>query len=91
MARIPETASIEHRLNGPNWVTWQGDFCRKKMGLINLKIQVLKIEDENGHVHNLNLVQKWAIKTPRPVTKRLPMTIPLVSGQRIIDTLFPIA
>ena len=52
---------------------------------------ILKIEDDNKKIHELTLVQKWPIKTPRPVSKRLPMSIPLVSGQRVIDTLFPIA
>jgi V/A-type H+-transporting ATPase subunit A len=39
----------------------------------------------------LTLAQKWPIKTARPVNRRLPISIPLISGQRVIDTLFPIA
>lgn len=89
-ATIPETASIEHRLMVPIGLHGRVIFVEKN-GTYQLKDIVLKIEDENGKEHSLNLVQKWAIKTPRPVTKRLPMTIPLVSGQRVIDTLFPIA
>ena len=37
------------------------------------------------------MVQKWPIRTPRPVSERLPLDIPLITGQRVIDTLFPIA
>ncbi len=89
-ATIQETASIEHRLmvpkNKDGRVIWVAP-----NGLYKLFDVIVKIEDLNGHLHELTLAQKWPIKTPRPVQKRLPITIPLVSGQRVIDTLFPIA
>jgi len=89
-ATIQETASIEHRLMVPKdkdgRVVWIA-----KDGKYKLFDVIVKVEDVNGHVHELTLAQKWPIKTPRPVQKRLPITIPLVSGQRVIDTLFPIA
>ena len=89
-ATIQETASIEHRLMVPKdkdgRVVWIA-----KDGKYKLFDVIVKVEDLNGHVHELTLAQKWPIKTPRPVQKRLPITIPLVSGQRVIDTLFPIA
>ena len=47
--------------------------------------------DDEGVAHECTLTQKWPIKTPRPVHKRLPISMPLVTGQRVIDTLFPIA
>lgn len=47
--------------------------------------------DDEGVAHECTLTQKWPIKTPRPVNKRLPISMPLVTGQRVIDTLFPIA
>ena len=40
---------------------------------------------------NITMVQNWHIRKPRPVKERLPLNIPLVTGQRVIDTLFPIA
>jgi len=89
-ATIQETASIEHRLMVPKdkdgrviWIAKDGKY--------KLFDVIVKVEDLNGHIHELTLAQKWPIKTPRPVQKRLPITIPLVSGQRVIDTLFPIA
>ena len=42
-------------------------------------------------VASLSMIQKWPIRVPRPVTKRFPASRPLVTGQRILDTLFPIA
>lgn len=89
-ATIQETASIEHRLMVPKdkdgRVVWTA-----KNGKYKLFDVIVKVEDLDGHLHELTLAQRWPIKTPRPVQKRLPITIPLVSGQRVIDTLFPIA
>lgn len=52
---------------------------------------LVTIEDEDGVIHELTLCQKWPIRTPRPVKQRLPIDRPLITGQRIIDTMFPIA
>lgn len=52
---------------------------------------VVEIEDELGDVHKLTLCQKWPIRSARPVKQRLPISRPLITGQRIIDTMFPIA
>ncbi|MDY3896434.1 MAG: V-type ATP synthase subunit A [Candidatus Fimenecus sp.] len=52
---------------------------------------VAKIKDEKGNITELTLLQKWPIRNPRPIKKRLPATKPLVTGQRVIDTVFPIA
>ena len=52
---------------------------------------VMKIEDDQGKIIECTLCQKWPIKQARPTAKRLPISIPLVTGQRVIDTLFPIA
>lgn len=52
---------------------------------------VAKIKDEKGNITELTLLQKWPIRNPRPIKKRLPATKPLVTGQRVIDTVFPVA
>lgn len=52
---------------------------------------VVEIEDELGEIHKLTLCQKWPIRSARPVKQRLPISRPLITGQRIIDTMFPIA
>ena len=51
---------------------------------------VMKIEDDQGKIIECTLCQKWPIKQARPTAKRLPISIPLVTGQRVIDTFFPI-
>jgi V/A-type H+-transporting ATPase subunit A len=52
---------------------------------------IAEITDEEGTVHPLTLCQRWPIRTPRPVKERQPSFVPLITGQRVIDTLFPIA
>ena len=52
---------------------------------------VAKIKDKKGNETELTLLQKWPIRNPRPIKKRLPATKPLVTGQRVIDTVFPVA
>jgi V/A-type H+-transporting ATPase subunit A len=89
-ATIPETSMIEHRLLIPNGISGQVVHVEKN-GLFKIEDTIVKIKDEQGEIHQLKLYQKWPIKTPRPISYRLPISIPLVSGQRVIDTLFPIA
>ena len=49
------------------------------------------LELEDGSERELTMAQKWPIRVPRPAQKRYPASRPLVTGQRILDTLFPIA
>ncbi len=60
-------------------------------GLYRVNDTVAVLEDRDGVRHELTLCQKWPIRRPRPVAERLPSVRPLVTGQRVIDTLFPVA
>ena len=89
-ASCPETAVIRHYcmlsplLSGKViWVAENGQY--------RVNDVVCKIEDKNGNVHELTLCQKWPIRQPRPVSERLMISRPLITGQRIIDTILPIA
>ena len=89
-ATLPETPIIEHRLMVPPElsgevvkVTPNGDY--------KLFDTVVVIKDDEGVEHNLTLCQQWPIRTSRPVKERLTSSVPLITGQRVIDTLFPIA
>lgn len=89
-ATIQETQMIEHRLMVPEG--FDGKVIDvKKDGAYKLYDVIVQTEDMYGNIHELTLCQKWPIKTPRPVKKRLTLSKPLISGQRVIDTLFPIA
>ncbi len=53
--------------------------------------EVVCVLDDNGEKHELTLMQKWPVRVGRPYKSKLPPDMPLVTGQRVIDTLFPIA
>lgn len=89
-ATCPETPIVLHKcmlsptLSGV--VTFVGENKAYKINDV-----VARIKDDKGIEHELTLCQKWPIRTPRPAVRRKPISVPLVTGQRIIDTLFPIA
>lgn len=60
-------------------------------GAYNIQQTIIKIKDDYGLIHNIDLTSKWPIRNPRPIRKRLGIHRPLITGQRVIDTLFPIA
>jgi len=87
---IQETPLIEHRLMIPIGI--EGTVIEVvKDGAYTIDQILIKVKDSFNETHELKMTQRWPIKKPRPVSKRLPMSIPLISGQRIIDTVFPIA
>ena len=89
-ATCPETDLIVHKCMVSPYLS--GTVVEAvENGQYKLNDTIIKLEDENGNIHECTLVQKWPIKQARPVSKRLPISIPLVTGQRVIDTLFPIA
>lgn len=89
-ATIPETDLIVHKCMLPPDLSGTVVAIMPD-GMYRIHDTVAVIEDAQGVRHELTLVQKWPIKTPRPIKNRLPIAMPLVTGQRIIDTLFPIA
>lgn len=89
-AVCPETPVIEHRcmlspyLKGEiTWVAENGDY--------RINDVVAKLKKEDGTEVELTLCQKWPIKQARPFADRLPINKPLITGQRVIDTVLPIA
>lgn len=89
-ATCPETPVILHKcLLAPNL---SGEVIKVMPdGQYTVNDVVAVIRTEGGEEKELTLCQKWPIRTPRPVQKRLPISRPLITGQRVIDTLFPIA
>ena len=89
-ATCPETPAILHKcMLAPNL---SGEIVRVSPNgeyTVNDTVAVLRTKD--GREVPLTLTQKWPIRTPRPVNKRLPIDRPLITGQRVIDTLIPIA
>ncbi|NCB73837.1 MAG: V-type ATP synthase subunit A [Clostridia bacterium] len=88
-ARTQESDAIEHRSMVPPDL--QGKFTEVKPdGQYKVTDVLAYIVDERGKKYPLTLAQEWPIRRSRPCAKRLPITRPLVTGQRVIDTLFPV-
>lgn len=89
-ATCPETSAIEHRCMLSPML--EGDVIEvKPNGSYTVNDTVVVIKDAQGNIHELTLCQKWPIRTARPVKERKPINRPLITGQRVIDTMFPIA
>ena len=89
-ATLPETPIIEHRLMLHPELSGVVKEVRPD-GEYRIFDTVAVIEDDLGETHELKLCQQWPIRTARPVKLRLTPSIPLITGQRVMDTLFPIA
>ncbi len=89
-AECPETSIITHRCMVPPSVSGEV-VAAKKDGKFSVNDVIVTLKTDDGEKIDLTLCQKWPIRTPRPVAKRLPTTIPLITGQRVIDTLFPVS
>ena len=89
-ATCPETSVITHKIMTPPDVS--GKVVEvKESGKYRVNDTVVVIEKADGERQNLTLCHKWPIRTPRPITERMSLVKPLVTGQRVIDTLFPMA
>ena len=85
-----ETPVIEHRAMVPPGLSGEAVSVVSE-GAYTVKDVLVVLKDKNGKEHELCLAQKWPIKVRRPVAERLPIDRPLITGQRVIDTLFPMA
>ncbi|MGN0561020.1 MAG: V-type ATP synthase subunit A, partial [Candidatus Fimenecus sp.] len=89
-ATCPETSTITHKAMVPPALS--GEIVSvKPHGQYTVEAPLAVLKTDTGKTVELTLAQKWPIRTPRPTTKRLPANKPLVTGQRVIDTVFPIA
>lgn len=90
IAEVPETPSIVHKSMVPPKIH---GFVKSVVpdGKYNITQTIAVLTLDDGSEYPLKLAQKWPIRIPRPTSKRFPASKPLVTGQRILDTLFPIA
>ena len=86
---VKETVLVEHKIMVPHRV--KGKIKEITGGEFTVEETVAIVTDEKGKDHELKLLQRWPVRKPRPVVKRLPPEVPLVTGQRVVDTFFPIA
>lgn len=86
---VQETRAVAHRIMVPRGKAGtilsitDGDFC--------VGDPVAVVRDDSGSENPLSMMQLWPVRNPRPYTRRMAPDIPLVTGQRVIDALFPVA
>ncbi len=85
---VQETQIIECRIMVP--VGIEGTIKEIKSGDFTVLDTVCVVEDKRGKLHEIQMMQKWPVRKPRPVNQKLNPDDMLVTGQRTIDTFFPI-
>jgi V/A-type H+-transporting ATPase subunit A len=86
---VQETTIIEHRIMVPHGISgWVKEI---KKGEFTVEDRVAVIEGENGEIHEIKMLTRWPVRKPRPVKQKLPPSVPLITGQRVIDSFFPVA
>ena len=86
---VQETPVVVHKIMVPNGISgkiediFEGDF--------GVTDTVCKIKKDDGTIESITMMQKWPVRRQRPYREKLSPDIPLVTGQRVIDTLFPIS
>ena len=89
-ATTQETSFIKHKILVPPTVS--GEVIEVlESGKYNLNTDLVTIKDEDGEIHKLKMYHKWPVRIPRPVNVRMPISKPLITGQRVLDIFFPIA
>ena len=90
LGTVPETESVLHKIMVPvgvsGTVAWLAE-----AGQYNITQPIARIRTADGAVRELTMVQKWPVRVGRPYKKKFPPETPLQTGQRVIDTMFPIA
>ena len=86
---VQETVVVEHRIMVPVGV--KGTVKEIKSGEFTVEETVCVLTLEDGSEKELTMMQKWPVRVTRPYKEKLVPDMPLVTGQRVIDTMFPIA
>ena len=89
LGTVQETAVVLHKIMVPPAL--KGTIVDIKSGSFNVTETIATLKTEDGKEVPLTMLQKWPVRVGRPYMKKYPPKRPLCSGQRIIDTMFPIA
>jgi V/A-type H+/Na+-transporting ATPase subunit A len=89
LGKVQETASISHPILVPPHC--QGELIElAHAGQYNIEQKIAQIKQDNGEIKSLRLFHRWPVRTPRPYQNRDHAVLPLLTGQRILDTFFPL-
>lgn len=86
---VQESAVVEHRIMVPNGLS--GTVETIHQGAAKLEDTIATIRDKDGKIHQVTMLQRWPVRHGRPYKEKLAPQSPMVTGQRVIDTFFPIA
>ena len=89
LGTVQETTLIEHKVMVPPDIS--GTLKSIENGSKTVEDIIAVVEDSSGKKHEIAMLQKWAIRVPRPVQGKKVPSIPLVTGGRSVDTFFPLA
>ena len=90
LGTVPETAVVLHKIMVPNGISGTVEWVAPE-GEYTIEETIAKIRTDKGEVKELTMVQRWPVRVGRPYRRKFPPVAPLQSGQRVIDTMFPIA
>ncbi len=88
---VQETPLIEHKILVPPNIPKCTVKEVAKHGRYKADDEIASVEDKNGKKHELKLYHRWPVRIPRPIRERLDPVIPLLTGQRVLDSFFPMA
>ena len=86
---VQETSSTVHKIMVP--LGMSGTIASITSGSFTVTDTVATLKTDKGAVQNLTMMQKWPVRVGRPYKKKYPPHVPLSTGQRVIDTMFPVA
>ena len=89
IGKVQETIVVEHRIMIPFGI--KGSIEEIFTGEFTVDEVVAKVRKENGELVDIKMMHKWPVRRGRPYKEKLPPEMPLITGQRVIDTLFPLA
>lgn len=85
---VDETTIVKHKIMVP--VGIEGEIKEIREGHFKVDEEVAVIVTEDGKEHSISLMQKWPVRRPRPIHEKVDPRVPLVTGQRVVDTFFPV-
>lgn len=88
LGTVQETKAIEHRVMVPDKV--EGTIKKIRSGEFSIHEMICVLDTINGE-KEITMMQRWPVRKPRPFKRKLTPGEPLVTGQRVIDTFFPVA
>ena len=90
LGTVPETASVLHKIMVPHRMDGTVEWVAEA-GAYTIRDVIAKVRLADGSLKELTMVQKWPVRVGRPYRRKFPPSAPLQTGQRVIDTMFPVA